>query len=65
MTLDEIIRSLEDQAKDRDSSIDEDDPDCIFLQDAQALRAAISLLTEFGEYRKMGLTVGEIGGTIL
>lgn len=44
MTLDEIIRSLEDQAKDRDSSVDEDDPECIFRKDAQALREAASVL---------------------
>lgn len=44
MTIDEIISSLEDQAKDRDSSVDEDDPDCIFRKDAQALREAIDLL---------------------
>ena len=30
MTVENIIRSLEDQAKDRESSIDETDPDCIF-----------------------------------
>jgi len=46
MTLDEIIRNLEDQARDRDSSVDKDDPDCIFRQDAQALREAASLLED-------------------
>lgn len=59
MTIDEIIRSLEDQAKDRDSSVDEDDPDCIFRRDAKALREAASLLTELAEYRKTGLTATE------
>ena len=44
MTLDEIIRNLEDQVKDRESSIDEDDPDCIFRHDAAALRAAAKML---------------------
>ena len=44
MPLAEIIRSLEDQADDRDSSVDKDDPDCIFRHDAAALRAAVSLL---------------------
>lgn len=44
MTLEEIIRSLEDQAIDRDSSVDEDDLDCIFRHDAKALRAAAELL---------------------
>lgn len=44
MTLDEIIRNLEDQVKDRESSIDEDDPECIFRTDAKALREAVSLL---------------------
>lgn len=46
MTIDEIISSLEDQAKDRDSSVDEDDPDCIFRRDAKALREAASLLAD-------------------
>lgn len=46
MTLEEIIRSLEDQALDRDSSVDEDDPDCIFRHDAAALRAAVELLQQ-------------------
>ena len=40
MTVENIIRSLEDQAKDRESSIDETDPDCIFRRDAEALRVA-------------------------
>ena len=44
MTLDEIISNLEDQAKDRESSIDKDDPECIFRTDAKALREAVSLL---------------------
>lgn len=44
MTLDEIIRNLEDQVKDRESSIDKDDPECIFRTDAKALREAVSLL---------------------
>ncbi len=44
MALDEIISNLEDQVKDRESSIDEDDPDCIFRFDAEALRETVSLL---------------------
>jgi len=44
LTLAEIISSLEDQAQDRDCFVDETDPDCIFRQDAAALRAAASLL---------------------
>ena len=44
MTLEEIIRSLEDQALDRDSSID--DPDCIFRHDAAALRATVERLRD-------------------
>lgn len=48
LPLAEIIRNLEDQAEDRDSSIDKDDPDCIFRQDAAALRAAVGLLQELG-----------------
>lgn len=49
MPLDEIIVSLEDQAQDRDSFVDEDDLDCIFRHDAAALRAAIALLLKFKE----------------
>lgn len=60
MTLAEIIRSLEDQAEDRDSSVDEDDPDCIFRRDAKALREAGSCLAELGEYRRTGLTAADI-----
>ena len=59
MTLDEIIRNLEDQVKDRESSIDEDDPECIFRTDAKALREAVGLLAELAEYRKTGLTAEE------
>lgn len=46
LTLDEIIRNLEDQVEDRESLIDKDDPDCIFRRDAAALRAAAKLLRE-------------------
>lgn len=60
MTLDEIIRNLEDQVKDRESSIDEDDPDCIFRRDAEALREAVGLLSELAEYRKTGLSAADI-----
>lgn len=42
--LAEIIRNLKDQAEDRDSSVDKDDPDCIFRKDAAVLRAAIDVL---------------------
>ena len=59
MTLDEIISNLEDQAKDRESSIDKDDPECIFRTDAKALREAVGLLAELAEYRKTGLTAEE------
>ena len=48
LTLNEIISSLEDQARDRDSSVDKDDPDCIFRHDAAALRAAVVLLRNLG-----------------
>lgn len=44
MRIDEIIRSLLEQAQDRESSIDEDDPDCIFRRDAAALREAAHIL---------------------
>lgn len=60
MTLDEIIRNLEDQAEDRDSSVDKDDPDCIFRRDAAALREAVNLLTELAEFRKTGLPAADI-----
>lgn len=42
--LDDIISNLEDQARDRDSSADKDDPDCIFRRDAEVLRAAAMTL---------------------
>lgn len=48
LPLADIISSLEDQAKDRESSVDPDDPDCIFRRDAIALRAAARLLRELG-----------------
>lgn len=46
LTVAEIIRNLEDQVRDRESSIDPDDPDCIFRRDAAALRAAVKLLRD-------------------
>lgn len=46
MTIGEIIRNLEDQAKDRESSIDKDDPECIFRKDAEALREAVSIIRQ-------------------
>ena len=46
MTLDEIIRNLEDQAQDRESSIDKDDPDCIFRKDAEALREVVGIIRQ-------------------
>lgn len=49
--LAEIIRSLEDQAEDRDSFVNKDDPKCIFRHDAAALRAAVSLLRRLKEVR--------------
>ena len=49
LTLAEIISSLEDQAQDRDCFVDENDPDCIFRQDAAALRAAAPLLRKMEE----------------
>ena len=51
LPLADIISSLEDQAKDRESSVDPDDPDCIFRRDAIALRAAARLLRELGARR--------------
>lgn len=44
MTLAEIIDNLRDQVDDRESSVDKDDPDCIFRRDAAALRVAVELL---------------------
>ena len=46
MTLDEIICSLEDQARDRESMVPADEPDSIFAHDAQALREAAELIRE-------------------
>lgn len=45
MTLDEIIRSLKDQAQDKDN-LAGGDPESIFTEDATALRAAASLLED-------------------
>ena len=50
LPLADIISSLEDQAKDRESSVDPDDPDCIFRRDAIALRGSgRGLLPRAGE----------------
>ena len=49
LTLAEMISSLEEQAQDRDCFVDENDPDCIFRQDAAALRAAAALLRKMEE----------------
>ena len=46
MTLDEIIRSLEDQAQDKDSLAD-GDPESIFTEDATVLREAAKLLKAY------------------
>lgn len=53
MSFDEILSNLEDQTRDRLSSVDEADPDCIFKRDAVALQTAIALLRDF---RKRGCT---------
>lgn len=50
MTVENIIRSLEDQVKDRESSIDEADPDCIFRRDAEALRSVLAMIQSSGPY---------------
>lgn len=47
MTMQEIVDSLEDQARDKDMLVD--GPDSIFAQDAKALRAAAALLRQKGE----------------
>lgn len=44
MTVENIIHNLEDQVKDRESNIDEADPDCIFRRDAEALRGALAMI---------------------
>jgi len=49
LTLAEMISSLEEQAQDRDCFVDENDPDCIFRQDAAALRAAAAVLRKMEE----------------
>ena len=46
MTMQEIVDSLEDQARDKDMLVD--GPDSIFAQDAKALRAAAALLRQKG-----------------
>lgn len=64
MTISEIIKNLLDQAEDRESSIDPDDPEDIFRQDARALREAARLLSKT-EPPDVPLTVEqlrEIGG---
>ena len=58
MTIDEIIRSLEDQAQDKDK-LAGGDPDSIFTDDASALIEASKLLAELAEYRRAGLTTAE------
>ncbi len=50
MTKAEIINSLLDQALDRDSFVDDEDPDCIFAHDAKALREAAELLKAMPEW---------------
>ncbi len=50
MTKAEIIKSLLDQALDRDSFVDDEDPDCIFAHDAKALREAAELLKVIPEW---------------
>lgn len=42
MTMQEIVDSLEDQARDKDALAD--GPDSIFAQDAKVLRAAVDIL---------------------
>lgn len=48
MTLDKIVRSLEDQARDKDT-LAGGDPESIFTEDATVLREAAKLLKE-GQY---------------
>lgn len=60
MTLDEIIRSLEDQAQDKDSLAD-GDPESIFTEDATVLREAAKLLKA---YQRTGLTAADIQETV-
>lgn len=50
MTKSEIIDSLLDQALDRDSFVDDNDPDDIFVHDAKALREAAELLKSVPEW---------------
>lgn len=45
----EIIDSLLDQAKDRESMIDHSDPECIFAHDAEALHEAATIIREAKE----------------
>lgn len=46
MNLKAIIENLESQLEDRIAFIDDDEPDNIFRQDAEALSATIGILRE-------------------
>lgn len=52
MKIDEIIQSLKDQARDRESLIPKDEPDSIFAHDAEALRGAVELLETMQRFQK-------------
>ena len=58
MEISEIIDSLEDQARDKESMINEEDPEDIFRGDVLALRAAAELLRKVEENKP--LTIEQI-----
>lgn len=60
MTYDEVVSSLTELISDRESFIEKDDPDSIFVHDAEALREALRLLAELAEYRRTGLKAADI-----
>lgn len=64
MTREEIIANLEDQTEDRESSIDETDPDCIFRKDAEALREAVKLLRQTDKGAGINPVEEKLGGTM-
>lgn len=51
MTIEEIIHSLKDQAQDKDSFVDKENPEDIFRRDATALREAAELLETINRLR--------------
>lgn len=49
MTLNDVIKNLKEQARDRASMIDPDDAHGVFARDAEALREAVRILSQSQE----------------